>query len=37
MADGLFSAEPITLLSPQILKIDRSMPIVSENEQTPNR
>jgi hypothetical protein len=37
MADGLFSAKPIMLLSPQHLKFDRSVPIVAETEQIPKR
>ena len=32
-----FSAKPMTPLSPQILKIDRSTPIVPETEQILNR
>jgi hypothetical protein len=36
-ADGLFASKPIAPLSPRLLKIDRSMPIVAETEQIPNR
>jgi hypothetical protein len=33
VADGLFLTNPITLLLPQILKIDQSMSIVAETDQ----
>lgn len=36
-ADGVFRVGPMTLFSPETLKIERSLPIMVETEQIPNR